>query len=91
MAKAFSVAPPGKANFLFLGDLNVMGLDYVHGKEGGKLLHDKVEAEQEVGRLAYLASKLDTRPRWKTKPTEFGGRRVRMIVIEPGAGRHRAD
>jgi len=30
----------GEANFIFLGDLNVTGLDYVWGKEGGSLLRD---------------------------------------------------
>jgi len=63
----------GKANFLFLGDLNVMGLDYVYGKEGDKLLHDRVEAEQEVGRLAYMAGKVGMRVLSKTADQTWGG------------------
>lgn len=43
----------GKANFMFMGDLNVMGLDYVYGKEGGSLLRvasDQIEFERVGGR-----------------------------------------
>jgi Endonuclease/Exonuclease/phosphatase family len=50
----------GKANFVFLGDLNAMGLDYVYGRDPDatkKLLHDKVPPEQEVERLGFEAAK----------------------------------
>ena len=51
----------GNANFMFMGDMNVMGLDYVYGKEGGSLLHDRVTAENEIAALAYRAGKAHMR------------------------------
>ena len=51
----------GKANFMFMGDMNVMGLDYVYGKDGGSLLHGRVSAENELAALAYRAGKADMR------------------------------
>jgi len=56
----------GKANFMFMGDMNVMGLDYVYGKDGGNLLHDRVTAENELAALAYRAGKADMRVLTKT-------------------------
>jgi hypothetical protein len=65
----------GRANFLFLGDLNAMGLDYVFGKEqppGTKLLHDRVSAEQEIERLAFEAAKRKMRVLSKTAANTWG-------------------
>jgi hypothetical protein len=65
----------GKANFLFLGDLNSMGLDYVRGKEpppGTNLLHNRISAEEEIDRLGYAAGKLDMRVLSKTAANTWG-------------------
>ncbi len=50
-------AAGGQSNFMFLGDLNAMGLDYVYGKTGNRLDRVEVTAEQELQRLAYEAGK----------------------------------
>ena len=50
-------AAGGAANFMFLGDLNAMGLDYVFGKTGARLDRVEVSAEQELGRLHHEAGK----------------------------------
>lgn len=63
----------GKVNYLFLGDLNLMGLDYVYGKEGNNLLHARVDAEQELARLGYMAGKSDMRVLSKTADQTWGG------------------
>ncbi|HEU5142145.1 MAG TPA: endonuclease/exonuclease/phosphatase family protein [Solirubrobacterales bacterium] len=63
------------ANFIFLGDLNAMGLDYVFGKEeppGRKLLRGRVSAEQELDRLAYVAGKRRMRLLGKTADSTWG-------------------
>jgi len=60
---------PQEPNFVFLGDLNSMGLDYVYGQEGGPgttLLRDRATAEHEIGRLAYEGAKAGMRPLTKT-------------------------
>lgn len=65
----------GKSNFLFLGDLNAMGLDYVYGREqpsGKKLLHAKVSAEQEIEHLAFEAAKNGMRLLSKTADRTWG-------------------
>jgi exonuclease III len=46
----------GKANFIFMGDLNTMGLDHVYGKEGRSLIRDRVSAEHELAAVAYEAA-----------------------------------
>jgi exonuclease III len=54
-------AAGGRSNFIFLGDLNAMGLDYVYGKEeppGRKLLRAQATAAQEIDRLAYEARRI---------------------------------
>lgn len=64
-----------KANFLFLGDLNSMGLDYVFGREPApstKLLHDRVSAEQEIERIAFEATKREMRLLSKTAEHTWG-------------------
>jgi hypothetical protein len=63
----------GKANFMFMGDMNVMGLDYVFGKDGGSLLHDRVSAEHELAALAYAAGKTDMRVLTKTADFTWHG------------------
>jgi exonuclease III len=68
-----------KTNFIFLGDLNTMGLDYVYGRVGTqrKLRHARVEARQEVGRLRFLAEESGMRLLEKTHDVTWrdGGRR----------------
>lgn len=64
-----------RANFMFLGDLNAMGLDYVFGKEqppGTKLLRGRVSAEQEIDRLSYMAAKRGMRLLAKTADSTWG-------------------
>lgn len=63
----------GDANFIFLGDLNVMGLDYVYGKEGDSLLRDRVSAEHELAAVAYRAGKADMRVLSKTADSTWRG------------------
>lgn len=63
----------GEANFVFLGDLNVMGLDYVYGKEGGSLLRDRVSAEHELAALGYRAGKAGMRVLSKTAEVTWRG------------------
>jgi endonuclease/exonuclease/phosphatase family protein len=51
---------PTEPNFIFLGDLNSMGLDYVYGQQGGAgtpLLRDRAVAEHEISRLSFEAGK----------------------------------
>lgn len=62
-----------KANFLFMGDLNVMGLDYVYGKEGGSLLHGRVTAENELAAVGYGAGKVGMRVLSKTADFTWHG------------------
>jgi hypothetical protein len=62
---------PGKANYIFLGDLNSMGLDYVYGHEAApsrKLLHARASAEQEIARLEYEAGRRGMRVLAKNAP-----------------------
>jgi exonuclease III len=54
-------AANGRSNYIFLGDLNSMGLDYVYGKEDPPsrlLLRAEATAEQEIGRLRYEAGRI---------------------------------
>ena len=66
-------AAKGNANYMFLGDLNVMGLDYVYGKEGGSLLRDRVSAEHELAAVAYQAGKIDMQVLSKTADFTWHG------------------
>lgn len=70
----------GKANFIFMGDLNTMGLDHVYGKEGRNLVRDRVSAEHELAAVAYKAGKADMRV--LSKSAEFTWR---------GSGKKRSD
>ncbi len=63
----------GKANFMFLGDLNVMGLDYVYGKDGGSLLRDRVDAANELAAVGYRAGKADMRVLSKSADVTWRG------------------
>jgi endonuclease/exonuclease/phosphatase family metal-dependent hydrolase len=63
----------GKANFMFMGDMNVMGLDYVFGKDGGSLLHDRISADDELAAAAYRAGKADMRVLSKTADFTWHG------------------
>jgi exonuclease III len=63
----------GNANFMFMGDLNVMGLDYVYGKDGNSLLHGRVSAENELAAVAYAAGKVDMRVLSKTADFTWHG------------------
>lgn len=54
-------AARGRANYIFLGDLNSMGLDYVYGKAdppSRSLLRAEATADQEIGRLRYEAGRI---------------------------------
>lgn len=55
---------PAEQNFIFLGDLNSMGLDYVYGREeppSRKLLRRAASGADEIERLAYVAGKAGMR------------------------------
>lgn len=80
--RAFSFKPVldraagGSANFLFLGDLNSMGLDVVWGRETPrKLLHARVTEEQEIGRLEHEAAKRNMRVLSKTSDVTWRNER----------------
>lgn len=67
----------GKADFLFAGDVNTMGLDYVYGREeppSKKLLHGRIDAEQEISSLSYQATKHEMRLLTKTADTTWGSK-----------------
>jgi endonuclease/exonuclease/phosphatase family metal-dependent hydrolase len=55
---------PAERNFIFLGDLNSMGLDYVYGREeppSKKLLRRAASGADEIERLAFVADKAGMR------------------------------
>jgi exonuclease III len=60
-------AAGGQANFMFLGDLNQMGLDFVHGKEAGRLQRVRVTADVELSRLRHEAEAIGMRVLPKTR------------------------
>jgi hypothetical protein len=70
--KVLDKAAGGKANYIFLGDLNSMGLDYEYGKTGNKIDHDRIPAEHEISRLEYLGSKYGMRLLSKNSDATFG-------------------
>ena len=60
-------------NYVFLGDLNTMGMDYQYGSEGpGHPLKVKVQEAQEVAGLAYQASKVGMRVLAKSADETYG-------------------
>ena len=60
-------AAGGPANFMFLGDLNQMGMDFVHGKQAGRLQRVQVTAALELARLSYDAEDVGMRVLPKTR------------------------
>lgn len=60
-------ASGGPANFMFLGDLNQMGLDFVHGKAAGRLQRVQVTPEVELSRLRHEAAAVGMRVLPKTR------------------------
>ena len=55
---------PAEPNFIFLGDLNTMGLEYVFAQPGGPrtpLQRDRASAEHEIARLSYEGGKVGMR------------------------------
>ena len=65
----------GTPNFIFLGDLNTMGLDYVYGRElppSKKLLRGRVSAEQEIEHLGFEAARHGMRVLSKTAEQTWG-------------------
>jgi exonuclease III len=60
-------AAGGPANYMFLGDLNLMGMDFEHGKEAGRIQRVQVTAQLEVTRLAYAAAAANMRVLPKTR------------------------
>lgn len=70
------IAPGGRANFLFCGDLNTMGLDYVTGREpppnDRRLIHARISAEQEIERLAHEGAEAGMRVLSKNADATWG-------------------
>jgi exonuclease III len=60
-------AAGGRANYMFLGDLNLMGMDFEHGKEAGRIQRVQVTAQLEVSRLGYAAAAANMRVLPKTR------------------------
>lgn len=64
------VISPAEPNFIFLGDLNTMGLEYVFAQPGGpgtQLERDRASAEHEIARLSYEGGKVGMRVLTKTR------------------------
>ena len=61
-------AAGGRANYMFLGDLNLMGMDFQHGKQAGRIQRVQVTAELEVSRLGYAgaAARMRVLPKSRT-------------------------
>ena len=78
-------------NFLFLGDLNSMGLDYVYGREPGprtKLRHLRASEEDEISRLHFEAEKAGMRVLTKSKPDTWRSTRLRSNLDHVVAAKH---
>jgi hypothetical protein len=66
-------AAGGEPNYIFLGDLNTMGMDYQYGSEGpGHPLKVQVDEDHEVAGLSYQASKYGMRVLTKTAALTYG-------------------
>ena len=64
------VISPAEPNFIFLGDLNTMGLEYVFAQPAGpgtQLERDRASAEHEIARLSYEGGKVRMRVLTKTR------------------------
>jgi exonuclease III len=61
-------AAGGRANYMFLGDLNLMGMDFEHAKVAGRIQRVQVTAQLEVARLGYVggAAKMRVLPKTRT-------------------------
>jgi len=63
------VLSPAEPNFIFLGDLNTMGLEYDFAQPGGPgtpIDRDRASAEHEIARLSYKGGKVRMRVLTKT-------------------------
>jgi hypothetical protein len=60
-------ASGGSANYMFLGDLNVMGMDFEHAKVAGRVQRVQVTAPLEVSGLGYAAARAGMRVLPKTR------------------------
>jgi exonuclease III len=66
--------PAREANYIFLGDLNTMGLEYQWGSDGpGKPKKTRIPAEQEIASLGYLAEQSGMRLLTKTADASWHG------------------
>lgn len=66
---AIAAAAGDQPNFIFLGDLNTMGLDYVYDQPGGPgtaLIRDRADAAHEILRLSHEGRKVGMRLLTKT-------------------------
>ena len=78
-------------NFVFLGDLNSMGLDYVYGREAGprtKLRHLRASEEDEISRLHFEAEKAGMRVLTKSRPDTWRSTRLRSNLDHVVAAKH---
>jgi hypothetical protein len=61
-------AAGGRANYMFLGDLNLMGMDFEHGREpGGRIERVRVTAQLEQSRLGFAGAAAGMRVLPKTR------------------------
>jgi hypothetical protein len=71
--KTLDKAVGGAANYMFLGDLNTMGMDYTFNRLANRRLeHLQVSEEQEISRLTYLAADSGMRVLSKDAPASWG-------------------
>ncbi len=78
-------------NFLFLGDLNSMGLDYVYGREPAprtRLRHLRASGEDEISRLHFEAEKVGMRVLTKSQPNTWRSTRLRSNLDHVVAAKH---
>jgi len=82
---------PNEPNFIFLGDLNTMGLDYVYGQQGGPgtpLLRDEVSAAHEIDRLGREAAKVGMRVLRKTHDVTWRSKTLKSNLDHVVAANH---
>jgi endonuclease/exonuclease/phosphatase family metal-dependent hydrolase len=87
-AARFGYAEP---NFLFLGDLNSMGLDYVYGREPAprtRLRHVRASGADEISRLHFEAEKVGMRVLTKSQPDTWRSTRLRSNLDHVVAAKH---
>jgi endonuclease/exonuclease/phosphatase family metal-dependent hydrolase len=78
-------------NFLFLGDLNSMGLDYVYGREPAprtKLRHLRASEDDEISRLHFEADRVGMRVLTKSRPDTWRSTRLRSNLDHVVAAKH---